>query len=213
MLVNRRSLALDFTLTLPEDPYNVRRASENQSAGSGSRANRGGEFPDQRFLQFFTWKASFHIVAVARESPNRPHHGQEHGPDPTCSCAISRTGGAISVAPSLRILSGSGPSSIRYKCMGLRTMSLLVRPQTATAGRTAPTSSNSSPISEAKAFLKEEFLDWTYYIPKERSESRMGPVFLFFLSIISPLRGSTAASLSARPSKQPSTCPVTSGAR
>ncbi|KAJ3546410.1 hypothetical protein NM208_g2011 [Fusarium decemcellulare] len=48
----------DFTLTLPEDPYHVRKTTAYQK-GTSFR-----EFPDQIFLQFPTWKTSFHIVPV-----------------------------------------------------------------------------------------------------------------------------------------------------
>ncbi|RYP62194.1 hypothetical protein DL771_009826 [Monosporascus sp. 5C6A] len=48
----------DFTPTLPEDPYHIRKTSTSHSADSCH------EFPDQNFLQFFTWQASFHIVTI-----------------------------------------------------------------------------------------------------------------------------------------------------
>jgi hypothetical protein len=36
-------------------------------------------------------------------------------------------------------------------------------------------------ISEAKAFMKEEFPDWTYYIPKERVESEWDLFFVLLM--------------------------------
>ncbi|KAH9879409.1 hypothetical protein J1614_002849 [Plenodomus biglobosus] len=50
---------LDFQFTLPEDPYHVK-VTEHSHMANGLR-----EFPDRPFLQFFTWRASFHVVRSA----------------------------------------------------------------------------------------------------------------------------------------------------
>jgi hypothetical protein len=47
---------LNFSLTLPEDPYHVRKAEPSPLASNAK------EFPDQPYLQFFTWRTSFHVV-------------------------------------------------------------------------------------------------------------------------------------------------------
>lgn len=54
----------DFTLTLPEDTYHVRKTTSYERTTSNSG------FPDQIFLQFFTWKASFHVVPATDEMVN-----------------------------------------------------------------------------------------------------------------------------------------------
>lgn len=47
----------DFKLTLPEYPYNVSRSSNHHGVGVVPSG-----LSDQPFLQFFTWRADFHVV-------------------------------------------------------------------------------------------------------------------------------------------------------
>ncbi|KAL1855810.1 hypothetical protein VTK73DRAFT_8470 [Phialemonium thermophilum] len=48
----------EFELTLPEDPYHVHTTERSKDR---RRASQDEELPDQPFLQFFTWKAHFHV--------------------------------------------------------------------------------------------------------------------------------------------------------
>ena len=63
----------DFKLTLPEDPYNVRTTKRSED-GLTRR-----EFPDQPFLQFFTWKTSFYVVPTASAAATDPANSQPGG--------------------------------------------------------------------------------------------------------------------------------------
>ncbi|KAK6858912.1 heterokaryon incompatibility protein-domain-containing protein [Apiospora arundinis] len=58
-----------FHLTLPEDPYHVNFADD-----SWEKAGLMKEFPDQPFLQFFTWHARFHVV---RSEPDDAAAGED----------------------------------------------------------------------------------------------------------------------------------------
>ncbi|KAF2466592.1 uncharacterized protein BDR25DRAFT_293523 [Lindgomyces ingoldianus] len=148
----------DFTLTLPEDPYHVRKTSVSHRTGSYH------EFPDQIFLQFFTWQASFHVVPITTETMDSAGH----------------VGGCL--GPGLRrchIMDRRGD-----KCGSIVVNAeWLLRQQ-----RGGKTEFEFIAISEAKAFTKEEFPDWTHYIPKERVESEWD---LFFVLLVEhfPIEG------------------------
>ncbi|KAI1454819.1 HET-domain-containing protein [Annulohypoxylon moriforme] len=139
-----------FTLTLPEDPYHVRTAESNLRLGDSSSTRA---FPDQIFLQFFTWRTHFYLA----------HSTPSSQPDPRRS-------------PCTRIHSENHTSESLSRChildnYGDKCGSILVDNE----WLEEKTRSNQSrfefiAISEAKSFTDEEFTDWTYYIPLERAE-------------------------------------------
>lgn len=141
-----------FTLTLPEDPYNVL-TTENMPASSSSR-QIDETFPDQPFLQFFTWRASFHVLRSNSHSDlgaNQPLDGCESSatePEAAlCRCEITdrrgdKCGSVVVDNDWLRNKEGQSQTLFEFIA-----------------------------ISDAKEFTSQEFADWTYYIPKERIES------------------------------------------
>jgi hypothetical protein len=165
----------DFTLTLPEDPYHVRKSSTSNSTGS----NR--EFSDQTFLQFFTWHASFHVVPITVETTDSARHIE----------------GSDSLGLGLRrchIMDQRGD-----KCGSIVVDAEWLQRQQrggviengAMDGQednTEMTEFEFIAISEAKAFTKEEFGDWNYYIPKERGDSEWD---LFYVLLVEhfPIEG------------------------
>ncbi|KAI0483401.1 heterokaryon incompatibility protein-domain-containing protein [Xylariaceae sp. FL0804] len=134
-----------FTLTLPEDPYNVRTTVRN---GVTRASNTAREFPDQHFLQFFTWRTHFHIV---RSTANQGHLSNglgingTHVVEPLSRCDILDSCGdkCGSISVDSEWLEKVGTRS-RFEFIA---------------------------ISQAKCFTEQEFPDWTYYIPLERTES------------------------------------------
>ncbi|KAL2126110.1 hypothetical protein VTI74DRAFT_1673 [Chaetomium olivicolor] len=193
-----KNFKVDFTLTLPEDPYNVRRATENQGSARGPGTVRGSEFPDQPFLQFFTWKASFHLIPATVQSWEQGHGGSDgpgRGQAPEIGHSLQlchimdRRGdkcGSI-VVDSKWLREKQYPMHVHDS--GITNSTLVVAGDSRTNG--LDTSDNSAQnaatefeflaISEAKAFTKDEFPDWTYYIPKERIESEWD---LFFVLLV-----------------------------
>ena len=158
----------DFTLTLPEDPYHVRKSSASKSAGPGR------EFSDQIFLQFFTWHASFHVVP--------------------CTTTVAGDGGLGLGLRRCHIMDQRGDKcgSIVVDAEWLEKEQrgdALVNGTTGDQGdKTENTEFEFIAISEAKAFTKEEFPDWTYYIPKERVDSEWD---LFYVLLVEhfPIEG------------------------
>ncbi|KAI8715042.1 HET domain-containing protein [Fusarium sp. LHS14.1] len=107
--------------------------------------------PDQQFLQFFTWRASFHVASVAKSQyePDQPlkEEREAEGEGPLCRCdIIDRHGdkcGSVVV----------DTEWLRGKEKAHETMFEFIA------------------ISDAKQFTQKEFPNWTYYISKERIES------------------------------------------
>ncbi|KAH7176868.1 heterokaryon incompatibility protein-domain-containing protein [Dactylonectria macrodidyma] len=148
----------DFKLTLPEDPYNVL-TTETTQASTPSRLVE--EFPDQPFLQFFTWRADFHVIRSIVQSsldpmqlPDGPESSET---EPLCRCEITdRRGdkcGSVVV----------DTEWLRKKESECQTMFEFIA------------------ISDAKEFTIKEFPDWTYYIPKERIESEWDLYFVLLV--------------------------------
>jgi hypothetical protein len=163
---------VDFTLTLPEYPYNVRLASK-------SRTERHGDFPDLPFLQFFTWKASFHIVPVSEGGPGSGD-GDAQVADGLRRCHITDQRGdkCGSIVIDAEWLQGQQPT-VHATENGATTIDGATNGVKETAADT--TEFEFIAISEAMAFTKDEFPDWTYYIPKERAESEWD---LFFVLLV-----------------------------
>lgn len=157
----------DFTLTLPEDPYHVRKSSTSNSTGPGR------EFSDQVFLQFFTWHASFHVVPTTAETGGgglglelrRCHIMDQRG---------DKCGSIVVDAEWLQ-------RQQRGEVIENGT-------KDGQEDKTEKTEFEFIAISEAKAFTKEEFPDWTYYIPKERVDSEWD---LFYVLLVEhfPIEG------------------------
>ncbi|KAF4986487.1 hypothetical protein FDECE_15929 [Fusarium decemcellulare] len=148
----------DFTLTLPEDPYHVRKTTAYQKSTSFR------EFPDQIFLQFFTWKTSFHIVPVMDDTVDSSDSGHIVGAGLRRCHIMDRCGDKC--------------GSIVIDTEWLRQKGLLNDDMDDT---TQSTEFEFIAISEAKMFTKDEFPDWIYYIAKERVESEWD---LFFVLLI-----------------------------
>ncbi|KAF4968196.1 hypothetical protein FSARC_4386 [Fusarium sarcochroum] len=148
-----------FTLTLPEDPYNVLTTEATQTSMPSSSVE---EFPDQPFLQFFTWRADFHVIRPDIQSNLDPKQ-LSNGPDQTepvqdlCRCEISDRRGD--------------------KCGSVMVDSEWLRNKE----RERDTMCKFIAISDAKDFTDEEFPDWTYYIPKERIESEWDLYFVLLV--------------------------------
>ncbi|KIX93367.1 uncharacterized protein Z520_11010 [Fonsecaea multimorphosa CBS 102226] len=166
----------DFTLTLPEDPYHVRKTSERYMAGSVQ------EFPDQIFLQFFTWRASFHVVPATANSGDQVDGGDVGSGLRRCHIMDQRGDKCGSIVVDEKWLERHQkrepieddlPNGLAEKA-----------DEVDNTDKTERTEFEFIAISEAKAFTKEEFPDWTYYIPKERVESDWD---LFFVLLVEHL--------------------------
>ncbi|KAK4103565.1 HET-domain-containing protein [Parathielavia hyrcaniae] len=189
MFASRYVPKIEFTLTLPEDPYNVRRVTE----GSGNTID--SEFPDQPFLQFFTWKASFHVVPVTEKT--QAHYasdrdGQRLGPGlRRCHIMDQRGDKCGSIVVDGEWLLSKQPSSHHEAAEAT-----LINGDVATGHDTGDNAEGLDgsqdegtdttefefiALSEAKDFTKDEFPDWTYYIPRERVESEWD---LFFVLLV-----------------------------
>ncbi|KAM0417359.1 hypothetical protein ACHAPT_012675 [Fusarium lateritium] len=155
------NLSPKFTLTLPEDPYNVLTTETTQASIPCLSVE---EFPDQPFLQFFTWRAHFHVVhstAQSNSDPKQLPNGQEstetEAVEALCRCEITdRRGdkcGSVVV----------DTEWLKERENKRQTMFEFIA------------------ISDAQEFTDKEFPDWTYYIPKERIESEWD---LYFVSLV-----------------------------
>jgi hypothetical protein len=188
MLASLHIRKREFTHTLPEDPYNVRKVTESLGRSIGSGAGSGSEFPDQPFLQFFTWKTWFHVVPVTAQSRSHGVDGGQGGLGPGLRrCHITDQRGDkcgsivvdakwlrekqlttdIDTVEGLHSTTANGPVN-GLLGDGLRT-------------GTSTTEFEFIALSEAKDFTKDEFPDWTYYIPRERTESEWD---LFFVLLV-----------------------------
>ncbi|KAF4458505.1 heterokaryon incompatibility [Fusarium albosuccineum] len=148
----------DFTLALPEDPYHVRKTTAYQK-GTSFR-----EFPDQIFLQFFTLKTPFHIVPVIDDTVDSSDSGDIVGAGLRRCHIMDRCADKC--------------GSIVIDSEWLRQKGLLNDDMD---DATESTEFEFIAISEAKMFTKDEFLDWIYYIAKERVEEEWN---LFFVLLI-----------------------------
>ncbi|KAI4619107.1 uncharacterized protein J4E87_007694 [Alternaria ethzedia] len=137
---------LDFALTLPEDPYHVRITASSQSAGDLK------EFPDQSFLQFFTWRASFHIVRSSESNVEGDNVGAARA---RCHITDRRGDKCGSVVVNKTWLE-------KYEATGQTTFEFIA-------------------ISDAKSFSQQEFPVWTYYLPKERVDSEWDLYFVLLV--------------------------------
>jgi hypothetical protein len=146
-----------FTLTLPEDPFHVMKTDTRTGAALSH------EFPDQIYLQFFTWKTNFHIVPVDIESS---------------SDSPSRSGLRRCHIMDRR---GDKCGSILIDVEWLRQKQLMDDGHDEFSDLTESTEFEFIVISQAKNFTKDEFPDWSYYIPKEREESEWD---LFFVLLV-----------------------------
>ncbi|KAI4608572.1 hypothetical protein J4E83_009008 [Alternaria metachromatica] len=137
---------LDFALTLPEDPYHVRITASSQSAGDLK------EFPDQSFLQFFTWRASFHIVRSSESNVELDNVGAARA---RCHITDRRGDKCGSVVVNKTWLE-------KYEATGQTMFEFIA-------------------ISDAKSFSQQEFPVWTYYLPKERVDSEWDLYFVLLV--------------------------------
>ncbi|CAJ0550172.1 Ff.00g101020.m01.CDS01 [Fusarium sp. VM40] len=151
----------EFTLTLPEDPYNVLTTETTQAS---IPCNSIEEFPDQPFLQFFTWRAEFHAIRPETQSnldfqqrPNGVEDAQTEPVQHLCRCEISdqrgdKCGSVVVDSEWLRSKESKHETLFEFIA-----------------------------ISDAKDFTHEEFPDWTYYIAKERIESEWDLYFVLLV--------------------------------
>ncbi|RSL86704.1 hypothetical protein CEP51_002635 [Fusarium floridanum] len=151
----------EFNLTLPEDPFNVL-TTETTRASLPPRFVE--EFPDQPFLQFFTWRGGFHLArcdAEKQPAPKQlPNGTAKTTTDP--SVALSRC--------DICDRRGDKCGSIVVDAEWLDRKE-----------RDKKTLFEFIAISDAKQFTEEEFPDWTYYIPKERIESEWDLYFVLLV--------------------------------
>ncbi|KAJ4248729.1 hypothetical protein NW762_012567 [Fusarium torreyae] len=150
-----------FTLTLPEDPYNVHTTETTQTS---MPSNSIEEFPDQSFLQFFTWRAEFHVLRPDVQNsldpwqlPNGLKDTHNESVQDLCRCEISdrrgdKCGSIVIDSEWLRIKESERQTMFEFIA-----------------------------ISDARDFTEEEFPDWTYYIPKERIESEWDLYFVLLV--------------------------------
>ncbi|KAI4690270.1 hypothetical protein J4E81_007422 [Alternaria sp. BMP 2799] len=136
----------EFTLTLPEDPYHVRMTASSQLAGDLK------EFPDQRFLQFFTWRASFHVVRSNEANVEGDNVGKTRA---RCHITDRRGDKCGSIVVNKKWLK-------EYEKKGQTTFEFIA-------------------ISDAKSFSQQEFPVWTYYLPKERVDSEWDLYFVLLV--------------------------------
>ncbi|RSM19917.1 hypothetical protein CDV31_001277 [Fusarium ambrosium] len=151
----------EFRLTLPEDPFNVL-TTETSRASLPPRSVE--EFPDQPFLQFFTWRGDFHLArhdAKNQSAPNQLPNGT----------AKTETDPSVALS-SCDICDRRGD-----KCGSIVVdAEWLDRKE-----RDKKTLFEFIAISDAKQSTEEEFPDWTYYIPKERIESEWDLYFVLLV--------------------------------
>ncbi|KAI4636866.1 hypothetical protein J4E93_010882 [Alternaria ventricosa] len=137
---------LEFNLTLPEDPYHVRITAASQPIGGLK------EFPDQPFLQFYTWRAFFHVV----RSNETGFEGDDVGATRArCHITDRRGDKCGSVIVNKEWLE-------KYEATGQTTFEFIA-------------------ISDAKSFSQQEFPVWTYYLPKERVDSEWDLYFVLLV--------------------------------
>jgi hypothetical protein len=137
---------LEFRLTLPEDPYHVKMTSPSQPAGGHK------EFPDQQFLQFFTWRASFHVVRASGSNVEGNDVGATRA---RCHITDRRGDKCGSVVVNKEWLE-------KYEAIGQTSFEFVA-------------------ISDAKSFSQQEFPVWTYYLPKERVDSEWDLYFVLLV--------------------------------
>ncbi|KAH6857419.1 heterokaryon incompatibility protein-domain-containing protein [Alternaria rosae] len=137
---------LEFNLTLPEDPYHVRITASSQSAGDLK------EFPDQPFLQFYTWRTSFHIVRSNESNVEGDDVGVTRA---RCHITDRRGDKCGSIVVNKDWLE-------KYEAIGQTTFEFIA-------------------ISDAKSFSQQEFPVWTYYLPKERVDSEWDLYFVLLV--------------------------------
>lgn len=135
-----------FNLTLPEDPYHVRTSAPRRPT-DGLK-----EFPDQPFLQFLTWRASFHIVRSTESDVRDDDVGATRA---RCHIADRRGDKCGSIVVSKEWLE-------KYEATGQTMFEFIA-------------------ISDAKSFSQQEFPVWTYYLPKERVESEWDLFFVLLV--------------------------------
>ncbi|KAJ3461258.1 hypothetical protein MRS44_009811 [Fusarium solani] len=157
----RLTESCDFELTLPEDPYNVLTTETTQTRTSSRSVE---EFPDQLFLQFFTWRANFHVKRSTaqsnsdpKQSPNGPKSIEPELGEALCRCEITDRRG-----------DKCGSVIVDIEWLGKKE----------SEGQTMFTF---IAISDAKEFTEKEFPDWTYYISKERIESEWDLYFVLLV--------------------------------
>ncbi|RSM05632.1 hypothetical protein CEP52_006177 [Fusarium oligoseptatum] len=151
----------EFRLTLPEDPFNVL-TTETTRASLPPRFVE--EFPDQPFLQFFTWRGGFHLARCDAEKQPAP----KQLPNGTAK---------IETDPSVALSRCDICDRRGDKCGSIVVdAEWLDRKE-----RDKKTLFEFIAISDAKQFTKEEFPDWTYYIPKERIESEWDLYFVLLV--------------------------------
>ncbi|KAI4649056.1 uncharacterized protein J4E78_008574 [Alternaria triticimaculans] len=137
---------LKFRLTLPEDPYHVRTTASSQAVGGLK------EFPDQPFLQFFTWRASFHVVRSTEVDVEGDDLGETRA---RCHITDRRGDKCGSVVVNRNWLE-------KYEATGQTAFEFIA-------------------ISDAKSFNQQEFPVWTYYLPKERVDSEWDLYFVLLV--------------------------------
>lgn len=137
---------LEFGLTLPEDPYHVRVTTSSKLAGGLK------EFPDQPFLQFFTWRTSFHVVRSNEVNVEGDDVGESRA---RCHIIDRRGDKCGSVVVNKDWLQ-------KYEATGQTTFEFIA-------------------ISDAKSFSQQEFPVWTYYLPKERVDSEWDLYFVLLV--------------------------------
>ncbi|KAI4682799.1 uncharacterized protein J4E84_007264 [Alternaria hordeiaustralica] len=137
---------LEFRLTLPEDPYHVRISDSNQPV-EGLK-----EFPDQPFLQFYTWRASFHVVRSNESEFEEEDVGATRA---RCHITDRRGDKCGSIIVNKEWLG-------KYEAIGQTTFEFIA-------------------ISDARSFSQQEFPVWTYYLPKERVDSEWDLYFVLLV--------------------------------
>ncbi|KAK3385370.1 hypothetical protein B0H63DRAFT_559988 [Podospora didyma] len=142
---------VDFTLTLPEDPYNVRVRQ-----------------PIQRFYGAPKW------------TEDNNHSLKEVVPQPELQrCDITnrrgdKCGSIVEAVATENLVKGTGPKRQQFE----HDEQVATGQGQLNTTTTTATESEFLAISETKTFTKDEFPDWIYYIPTERVESEWD---LFFV--------------------------------
>ena len=143
-----------FEKTIPEYPFGVLVSEDSNEPDI--------QFPDQRFLQFWTWSAHLRVT----EQPPTAGGSTAEGPD-----------GALDVGDG-RAMRRYGISDYKGDWCGTVVLDPV---QYSEFG--AGAEQEFIAISEAKEFAKEEYDSWMYYIPKEREKSEWDLFYVLLIEV------------------------------
>ena len=152
-----------FQKTIPEYPFGVLVSQERHEPDI--------QFPDQRFLQFWTWSAFLRVTEQPPADANSPLITTNG------DLAVAATPAAI-VSPMSSSRQWYGISDYKGDWCGT-----IVLDQGQSKRFDAGAEHEFIAISEAKGFSKEEYDSWEYYIPKEKEQSEWDLFYVLLIEV------------------------------